>query len=178
VFPRCADRSRCSRALIILVGQPVVVELGLLDRGICATPVVSGLGGESIRGTPSLKSSKAPTGSTHTLIQEKKPLLPSQLSTKYISSSRHNSPPAPPPLRGRVENIVATARCCLSLLPPHMSCPGHRLIRTLPPVPSPCGLRCQGVACLACVFPDNPCTPPKALISMVGTDEGRGWVGK
>jgi hypothetical protein len=35
----------------------------------------------------------------------------------------------------------------------------HRLIRTIPPVPSSCGLRCQGVAYLACVFRDYPCTP-------------------
>jgi hypothetical protein len=27
-------------------------------------------------------------------------------------------------------------------------------------------------------FHDNPSTPPKSLLSMVGTDEGRGWVGK
>jgi hypothetical protein len=43
--PRCAPRSRRSRALIILAGEIVMVELSLLDLGSCATPVVPEIGG-------------------------------------------------------------------------------------------------------------------------------------
>jgi hypothetical protein len=46
--PRCAARSRRSRALISLIGQHVLVESGLLDLGLYATPVVPELGGEVV----------------------------------------------------------------------------------------------------------------------------------
>jgi hypothetical protein len=40
--PRCAARSRRSRALIILAGRPLTIELGVRDLGSRATPVVEG----------------------------------------------------------------------------------------------------------------------------------------
>jgi hypothetical protein len=67
--PRCAARSIRSGPLIILACQLVMVELGLLDLGSCATPVVPELRGEGMREKPSLRSSKAPTRSTHTLVR-------------------------------------------------------------------------------------------------------------
>jgi hypothetical protein len=45
--PRCAARSRRSRALFILVGQRVVVELGMPDLGTYTTLVVPELGGKA-----------------------------------------------------------------------------------------------------------------------------------
>jgi hypothetical protein len=46
--PRWAARSRRSRVLIILASQLVMVELGMLDLGACATPVVQEQGGEGM----------------------------------------------------------------------------------------------------------------------------------
>jgi hypothetical protein len=43
--PKCAARSRRSRALIILLDQPLLVELGMPAVGSCATPVVPEFGG-------------------------------------------------------------------------------------------------------------------------------------
>jgi hypothetical protein len=80
--PRCAARSRRSRAVIILVGQHVLAESGLPDLGSCATLVVPEMGGEGKRKKPSLTLSKAPTRSTHTLVGD------------YSRSSRRSSPPS------------------------------------------------------------------------------------
>jgi hypothetical protein len=51
-------------------GEQVVVELGLLDLGSYATSVVPELGGEGLRNNRSLRSSKAPTRSTHTVVRD------------------------------------------------------------------------------------------------------------
>jgi hypothetical protein len=46
--PRCAARSRRSRALISLNGHHVLVESCVHDLGSCATPIVLERGGEGV----------------------------------------------------------------------------------------------------------------------------------
>jgi hypothetical protein len=50
--PRCAARSRCSRALIILAGQQDLVESGMPCQGSSVTPVVPERGGKGKRKAP------------------------------------------------------------------------------------------------------------------------------
>jgi hypothetical protein len=58
------------------------------------------------------------------------------------------------------------------------NCFRHRLIRTIPPVPSLVVHAANGQPMRAMCFRDNPSTPHEALLSMVGTDERRDWVEK
>jgi hypothetical protein len=112
--PRCTARSRRSRALISLVGQHVLVELGIS----CATLVVPEMGGEGKQKiTPFFRSSKAPSRSTRTLVRDNS------------WSSRRSRPPSiglslPP---GRGKKTIATTGCHLSLPMPRLSCPGRLL---------------------------------------------------
>jgi hypothetical protein len=57
-------------ALIGLVGEHALVESGMPGLGSCATLVVPELGGKGRRKTPSLRSSKAPTRSTHAFVRD------------------------------------------------------------------------------------------------------------
>jgi hypothetical protein len=56
--------------LIILASQHVVVELGLHELTSSATLVVPEMGGKDMRRNISLRSSNAPTRSTHTLVRD------------------------------------------------------------------------------------------------------------
>jgi hypothetical protein len=173
---RCAALSRRSRALTILVGQHESVDLGMLDLDSYTTPVVPDMGGKGKRKTPSLRSSKAPSRSTHTLVRDSS------------RSSRRSPPPSTgfslPP--GRGEKTTAATCCHLSFPMPRMSSPG-RLLDVSGTGSSekyrPYPLLVVHVArgrplCWAVCFRGDPSTPSKALMSMVGTDVGRGWLGE
>jgi hypothetical protein len=119
----------------------VLVESGMPDLGSCATPVVPGLGGKGMRKTPSLRPSKAPTRSTHTLVRDNSrsshrrapPSIGFPLSSGHGGENHsHNwSPSIAPPIASAMSRSVVT-------------CLRHRLILTKPHVPSPCGLRWNG----------------------------------
>jgi hypothetical protein len=133
------------------------------------------MGGKYGRNPPSLKSSKAPPRSTPTLVRDNS------------RSSRRNPPPSIgfPSLRGWGEEIIATIGCRLSLLFPRLSSPGQlptvsgtgrpKQYRPYPPLVV-YGAKAPPI--WAVCFRDNRRTLPEALLSMVVTDEGRGWVGK
>jgi hypothetical protein len=130
---RCAARSRRSRALIILIGQHVLAESCVLDPDSCATPVVPELGRKGMQKIPSLISSKAPTRSTHTLVRDNsrpsRRIPPPSISSPLSSGQRgenhsHNSFPYVAP---RVASVM-----CRSVA----NCFRHRMIRTIPPIPS------------------------------------------
>jgi hypothetical protein len=141
--PRCAARSGRSRALIILFGQHVVVELGMPRPRLRYDSGSAGVEGQGKRKNPSLWSSKAPSRSIHTLVRD------------ISYSSRPNFPPSicAPLLSGQGGEHHSHNR--LSLVAPPVAsamsrstvgCFRHRLIRKIQYVPSPCGLRSPGGA--------------------------------
>jgi hypothetical protein len=105
--PRCAARSRRSKALISLVGPPVLVESGMLDLGSCATPVVPEMGERHKENPPHL-GRRRPRLDPRTPSTEITPAPP--IATLLLAQ-------APPSLRSKGENTMATNGCRLSLLP-------------------------------------------------------------
>jgi hypothetical protein len=100
---------------------------------------LNGARGKDMRKTSSLKSSRAPTRSTHTLVRDK--------------TSRRSYPPSigSPLSLGRdrgtpQRQMVAVCRCPRRVchVPVGCQCFRHRVIREIPPIPSPCGSRCHG----------------------------------
>jgi hypothetical protein len=144
VSPRCAARSRRSRAFISLASQHVLVESSMHDLGSCAAPVVPDLGGKCRRKAPSLKSSKAPTRSTHILVRDNSlssrrspPPRIGFLLPSWQGGGNHSHkwlPSVAPPVALVMSWSVA-------------KCSRDRLIRAIHPIPSPCGLLCQGHVC-------------------------------
>jgi hypothetical protein len=141
--PRCTARSDRSRAMIILVGQRVIVGLGLPHLGSCATHVFPEPGEKERRKTPWLRSSEAPTRSIHTLVRDNS------------RSFRRSSPPSMgfflPSRQGGEHHshkwLPYVAPPAAHVLPRSVTiCFRHRLIRKMPPVPSAYGLRCPGAA--------------------------------
>jgi hypothetical protein len=101
ISPRCAARSRRSRALVILDGMPMMVDLGMPNLGSCATlvvPELMGRGGEAGEKPPPMPL-EAPARCTHTLVR----------SNSHSSRRRY-----PPPFRawGRIRKpqLVAVRR--------------------------------------------------------------------
>jgi hypothetical protein len=97
--------------------------------------------GERRHANPPSLMSKAPTRSTHTLVRDN------------CRSSRRNSPPSISfPLPSGQGGESRTHNGLPYIGPPFAYALSrsaaiyfrHRLIRTIPPVPSPCGKRCQG----------------------------------
>jgi hypothetical protein len=131
--PECVSRSRRSRVMIILAGQRVSVESCLPNLGSFATPVVP----------KALMSLYVPTRSKHTLVRDNS------------RSSRRYSPPCIgfllPSGQGGEKHSHNSLPFVALPVASVMSRAGasyfrHRLIRTIPPVPSPCGLCGQGDA--------------------------------
>jgi hypothetical protein len=111
---RCAARCRLSRARIILLDQPVLVESSAMrDLGVFTTPIVPELGEEGMRKSPNSCRRR------------------SQLDPRTPSSEMISSPPvatlrleASPTLRGRGAKTIATNGCRMPLLNSLFSCPG------------------------------------------------------
>jgi hypothetical protein len=148
-----------SRGLIILARHHVIVELGMPYLSFFATPVVPELGGKGRRKIPSLRSSKAPTRSTHTLVRD---------NSHYC---RRNFPPNMGfPLPSGREGEQHSHKWLPSIAPPvasymsrsAASCFRLRFIRTILPVPSSCGLHGEGDAVNGVPSRYKPSTPSGA----------------
>jgi hypothetical protein len=160
--------------LIILARHHVIVELGKPYLSSFATPVVPELGGKGRRKSPSLKSSKVPTRSTHTLVRD---------NSRYC---RRKFPPNigfPLPWgRGGEQH---SHKWLPSIAPPvasymsrsAASCFRLRFIRKIRPVLSSCGLHGHGDAVNIVPSRYKPSTPSGAYYRRWGVPT-RGEVGR
>jgi hypothetical protein len=120
--PRCAARSRRSRALISLTGQHAVVESGLPNLGSCADVRLRSC--RSWCGKACEKTLAHVVEGLDSIHAHPKPVR------NNSRSSRRNSPPSICffPFRGRRRKTIATNGCRLSLLPSRLPCPGRLLV--------------------------------------------------
>jgi hypothetical protein len=119
------------------------------------------------------RPSKAPTRSTHTLVRDysRSSRCSSSLGIGFPLSSMQG------------ENNITTTSIRLSLLTSRLSYPGrlpsvYGTGRSVQYRPRLVDYAARGAPTRAMCFYDNPSTPPKALMLMMGTDERRGWVEK